>query len=143
MIRILFMFLIFAPATSMAQHHLEGNWEGTITRDMYPGSEIFDFTLLIKEEDGAISGKSIVKGFGMFGVMEIEGKIENNSIFFNEVKITNRERPEAQEWCLKNAWLKVEGQGNDLILRGFWKGKTSFMDCSPGKIVLKRAVPRA
>lgn len=135
-------FFLFFSTILPGQIIMEGQWSGTITKDLYPGSEIFQFDLIIKRDGGKIEGQSIVRSGNLFAVMEITGAISGDVVFFKEIKITDSKEPETMEWCLKNAHLYLKFKEGIPHLEGMWEGYTSFKTCSPGMISLSRPVVR-
>ena len=138
----LIFFFLFVQLSLSAQIVLEGQWSGTITKDLYPGSEIFDFDLIIKRNGAQIEGQSIVRSGNLFATMEITGTISGDVVYFKETKITDSKEPDTMEWCLKNAHLYLKFKEGIPYLEGMWEGYTSFKTCSPGKISLSRPVVR-
>jgi hypothetical protein len=136
------LLLLFLPMVLPAQLLLDGQWTGTITKDLYPGAEVFEFTLILKRNDSGIEGQSIVKSGHLFATMEITGAISGDVVYFKETNIVDSQQPESMEWCLKNAHLFLTFKEGVPYLEGMWEGYTSFKTCSPGKISLHRPVLR-
>lgn len=140
--QLLIIFILLSGFTLSAQIVLEGQWTGTITKDLYPGAEVFEFTLILKRKGAVIEGQSIVKSGRLFATMTITGAISGDVVYFKETNIVDSQQPETMEWCLKNAHLFLTFKKGIPYLEGMWEGYTSFKTCSPGKISLHRPVLR-
>jgi hypothetical protein len=101
--------------------------------------------LFLKNENGKITGNSIISADDIFAKIEVEGTFKNGlSLVLKDVSITeNKVVDEKMEWCMKNYILLLKKENNQWQLEGHWHGKTSFGDCTPGRVLLKRGVDRA
>jgi hypothetical protein len=134
---------LFSLNAGFSQLKLDGQWEGTITKDLYAGSEVFQFKLLLfVKEDGTVVGETTVSNGKIYASMDIEAEISGDVVYFKETKIYGSKEPEKMEWCLKNAHLQLVWKDGQPYLEGIWRGYTSFKSCSPGKISLWRPIAR-
>jgi len=137
-------FAVESP--TVAPLNLSGVWEGTITQEEEFASISFRIQLIIKEEKGVISGTSIIEGEEIAARIDIEGSCESGiSVLLKDTEIKEHtiEEGKDMEWCLKRYILSVKRVKDEIILEGHWNGKTSFKDCTPGRVYLKRGVDRA
>lgn len=143
----LFGLLLFAnPSEATAQRDtLAGLWEGvlTIEKDGKISSEytvFFNFS----EENDSISGISNIIYKDKSAKLFFQAELKTPEILeIKETEIIRADVLPNGEWCIKNIVLHRFFENNQLVWRGEWSGKTSFSNCSPGKIYLKRSIKRA
>ena len=76
--------------------------------------------------------------------MELKGEITNGKhVRFQEIRILDFKTAEGIEWCVKRGQLLLIMDEDGWRLEGFWQGTTSFSNCIPGKILLKKTKARA
>ena len=134
----------FLPILLGAQTNISGTWKGIITQDEGGFRDTYDMELFLKQEGTRITGRSTVRVDDIFAVMELEGEITEGGYFrFMEIQIVESKKIETIEWCIKRGQLLVKHEKDEWKLEGLWQGTTSFSSCIPGKIFLKKMVPRA
>ena len=146
--RFLFLFMCFIfinPLQLIAQRDtLSGLWEGvlTIEKDGKISSEYNVFFSFIEEKD-SISGISNIIYKNKSAKLFFQAKLKTLEILeIQETEIISADILPNGEWCIKNIILYRFFEKNQVIWRGEWSGKTSFSNCSPGKIYLKRSIRR-
>lgn len=123
---------------------INGHWEGTITQEQGPLGSTFDFEMNIIRKGDEIIGSSYEKAGDFFVKMDFKGKIKSNVLLlFEDIKITHHQTPKGINWCIKKGQLILKIEDGVLKLEGFWQGHTDFGVCSPGKIYLRKILPRA
>ncbi|MEM8526281.1 MAG: hypothetical protein AAGG68_16690 [Bacteroidota bacterium] len=142
---ILAFSLFFCCAmASFAQSNFSGLWKGSITQNEGGYKNSYDFEMYLYQDGEVIQGRSYVFDGEMYAEMELKGEVYNGKYLrFQEIKIVNHSIAENMEWCIKRGQLLLSYKRNDAYISGLWKGKTSFGDCVPGRIELKREVFRA
>ncbi len=134
-----FMTFVFAQKGV----NLSGCWRGVITQEEGGIRPEYEMELYLTQKGDKITGRSFVYFDKYYAEMELEGVVLGNKIIqFKETKITAYKKVESMEWCLKQAVLTLIKTGNPWRLEGAWQGATQFGPCIPGKIVLKKAIPR-
>ena len=140
---ILFVFLTCAHLLP-AQNNLTGLWRGTITQDEGGYRSEYTFEIMIKQDGDKISGRSYVFVDDIHATMILSGSIHSNVyLSLKDSQILDFKVNEGMEWCMKNYQLVFKNNVNPLRLEGFWQGSTTFSTCVPGKVFLKKVVPRA
>ncbi|MFK7808599.1 MAG: hypothetical protein AB8F74_12415 [Saprospiraceae bacterium] len=131
---------------------LSGFWSGVTTQDGEINEDgekeeiTYDIQLHLQDKNGKVSGTSIISGHEIHATIEVEGTFEAGmSLLLKDTEIKDNivKQDVQMEWCLKNYILLLKKENEELILEGHWHGKTSFMDCTPGRVVLKRGEERA
>ncbi len=145
--RFLFLCFVFtSPLQANAQRDtLSGLWEGvlTIEKDGKIFSEYSVFFSFSEYKD-TISGISNIIYKDKSAKLFFQAKLETpKNLVIKETEIIIADVLPNGEWCIKNIILKRFFENNQVIWRGEWTGKTSFSDCPPGKIYLKRVTERA
>jgi hypothetical protein len=140
------MFLIctFLCYPIFAQSDISGKWLGTTTQNEGGYRTSYDFELYLHQDGSVITGRSYVYVEKIYAEMILKGKInKNGSVDIVETKLVDYKEFEGMEWCIKNMKLNLNSSTNTWTLEGNWEGNTSFGSCIPGKIYLKKIVPRA
>ncbi|MEO0043060.1 MAG: hypothetical protein RL329_2508 [Bacteroidota bacterium] len=122
---------------------ITGYWEGTITQD-YPGGKRVDYAMEVDfvQKGKTITGIATVHHLQYGAKMSVEGKGKGNYFRFEEGKIIKYDQLPQAEWCFKKYELIYRHTGSEETLEGLWEGKSSFGDCDPGRILLKKRPPR-
>ncbi|MEL6717547.1 MAG: hypothetical protein AAFP82_02440 [Bacteroidota bacterium] len=137
------LFLFFG-LSSIAQGNFNGLWKGTITQNDGGYKSNYDFELYLHQDGKTVYGRSYVFDGELYAEMELKGEVYNdNYLRFQETKIVDHTIGENMEWCIKRGQLLLSYKKNDAYISGLWKGKTSFSDCIPGRIELKKEILRA
>ncbi len=140
-----FLYILFFSAVSaLAQSNFGGNWEGTITMER-EGKVVgsFKFILNLIQDSSSVEGRSCVWSQNAKATFSVNGKIKANQIEINDLKVIEADQIPSGEWCFKVMQLQLIPHRKHDKLEGTWKGKTSFSQCTPGKIILKRITSRA
>ncbi|MCB0620529.1 MAG: hypothetical protein KDC43_06270 [Saprospiraceae bacterium] len=134
------LFLLCFPRGAWGQTDLSGKWVGTISlRD-----EVFSFEMDLGQQGDRIAGRSYVTVEDIYATMDLVGELHSGILFrFQETRILDYTEHEGMEWCIKKGQLLLKKEPDQWILEGYWQGYTSFSECTPGKVVLKKVVPRA
>lgn len=123
---------------------LNGYWKGTITQNEGGYRSEYVLELWIYQKEDSIIGKSYVFVDNIYAEMEISGSIHSDVYLqIKDDKIISHEELEGMEWCIKSYQLLLKQTGGVMRLEGHWQGITSFSSCIPGKIYLKKSIPRA
>jgi hypothetical protein len=125
---------------------ISGTWTGVTTQNEGGYSSSYNISLFLKNENGKITGTSILSVDDIFAKIEVEGTFKNGlSLLLKDVAIIENKVVDNlnMEWCMKNYILLLKRENNQWLLEGHWHGKTSFGECTPGKVFLKRGIERA
>ena len=121
-----------------------GNWIGIITQDEGGYRSEYKFEMYLKQEGTKVHGRSYVYVDDIYAEMELVGELHSGFFLrFKETKMLEFEKFEGMEWCIKKGQLLIKMDKDEWIMDGYWQGNTSFSDCIPGKVKLKRIIPRA
>lgn len=138
------LLLCCVLSVSFSQQDFSGLWTGVITQEDSGQSTEFKFELYLKQTGDKVTGRSYVSADGIHAEMELSGTIYSGFyLHFQESKIVQSEVHEGMEWCIKNGHLVFKKEGAVYKLEGAWRGTTSFNACTPGKVRLKKKIPRA
>jgi hypothetical protein len=140
----LFLCIIFLSLTlSQAQTNYSGNWEGTITMEKQ-GKIVatFKFVLYLMQDSSHIEGRSWTWYNESKVIFSIKGTCENNQLNINDMQAIEADAIPSGEWCSKTMQLHLIQHRKNTKLEGTWQGKTSFSQCTPGKIYLKKITER-
>lgn len=141
---IVFLILIFFVNPLIAQPDVVGKWLGTTTQNEGGYRTSYDFELYLHQNGTEITGRSYVYVEKIYAEMNLKGQIQKDgSIQITETKLLDYKEFEGMEWCIKDMELKLSRFKKTWIMEGNWKGQTSFGSCIPGRIFLKKIVPRA
>ncbi len=139
-----FALILWAlPLLAAAQDNFSGVWKGTLTQDPGGFAPVYDFELYLKQKGNKVTGRSYVAIAEIHAAMDLKGEVVGNVLYFTETNIVEHWKREDMEWCFKQAGLTLAIQGKQMKLEGPWTGNTGFGECIPGKIYLKKQVPRA
>lgn len=138
-----YALLFFFPLLASAQKDFSGVWKGTLTQEPGGFAPVYEFELYLRQDGNKVTGRSYVAIGSIYAVMDLKGVQEGNTVHLTETNIVNNWKREDMEWCYKKADLTMYIQGKQVKLEGPWSGNTGHNDCIPGKIYLKRDVPRA
>lgn len=136
--------LLFLYFPGFSQNQLTGLWIGKITQEEGGFVPSYTVEIYITQKGNQIKGRSYIFVDEIYATFELSGSI-NNEIYL-ELKDNNlleNKVNEGMEWCLKQYQLVFKIRDGIPNLEGFWQGKTSFSTCIPGKVFLKKQVPRA
>jgi len=139
-----FLSLNLPAETTAAANEINGSWSGVITQveGGYRSSYKIDF--IIQEKNGVVSGFSYVSVDDIYAKMKIQGTLSNHLLFnARDIAIEEDEVKPGMEWCMKNYILILKKEDNVWKLEGHWNGTTSFSNCKPGKVSLKKVIHRA
>ncbi len=144
---VIFFFLFFGTfAFLQAQKgaDLSGLWLGKITQDEGGYASDYVFEIYIRQDGSKISGRSYVYVDNIYASFDISGSLHSEVYMdLKDSEILESKVNEGMEWCLKKYQLVFKIKNGVYHLEGFWQGETSFSTCIPGKIFLKKQVPRA
>lgn len=113
----------------------QGKWIGYLTQPNGIWTDTFWFNMELQEYlSNEFQGVSRigVRGTDFYGVMSLTATATNEGLKFQEIQISNQNRPTTVEngrWCIKNGVLKLSNNGNELF--GPW---TAEYGCPPGNI---------
>lgn len=138
----IFLLLLFAEL--VAAQDVAGYWKGITTQNEGGYSAEYVFELWLSQKEDTVVGKAYVFVDSIYAEMAVSGFVENG-VYLNiqDDKIIDHEELQGMEWCIKTYQLLLKNQDGVWKLEGNWQGATSFSICTPGKIYLKKAIPRA
>lgn len=140
---VLFIWIVTLTFVKEQTVDLSGRWTGIFTQDFEGRHEEFRAEFVIRQKGKKISGKSYVYADSLRAVMELEGKLVGGTLVrFEEQKIIRKETVKGMEWCLKKGELILKMDEEPWRLEGLWEGETSFKTCTPGRVYLKKVIPR-
>lgn len=141
---LLFLGGMLCLSTGATQNNLNGCWRGVITQDEGGYRPEYSMELHLKQEGTKITGRSFVYFDKVYAEMQLEGALVGGKILqLKETKILASKKVDGMEWCIKQAVLSLVKTGTTWRLEGAWEGATEFGPCIPGRITLKKAIPRA
>lgn len=142
--KIIWIVFLFFSFSSFGQDNLTGLWLGKITQEEGGFAPDYTFEIYITQKGNKIKGRSYVYVDEIYASFDISGEI-NNEIYLElkDSDILENKVNDGMEWCLKKYQLVFKMKNGTPNLEGFWQGKTSFSTCIPGKVFLKKQVPRA
>ena len=137
------IFLFWGIAV-FGQENMTGLWTGEITQEEGGFAPSYVVEIYIKQEGNKITGRSYVYVGKIYASFEISGDIHSDIYLeLSDIKIVDSKANEGMEWCLKQYQMVLKRKKGTYHMEGFWKGKTSFSTCIPGKIFLTKKTPRA
>ncbi len=143
--KLYFIFITFLFCNiCVAQEDFHGYWKGKITQEDGGYIPEYSFELFIIQKGDSIIGRSYVYVDSIYAEMNLTGVIHSG--IYLEMKdeiILDHMELQGMEWCIKRYQLLLKRRDGILHLEGHWQGETSFSSCVPGKIFLKKKVPRA
>lgn len=131
----------FAQKTNAT--NIGGCWRGKITQNQGGIRPEYMMELYLAQKGTKVIGRSFVYFDKVYAEMQLEGEFKDGVLVFKESKLLAYKKLEGMEWCMKGAILNLIKSGNPWKLEGAWTGNTSFGPCIPGKIYLKKSIPRA
>lgn len=139
-----FLFLLlFFTAFMQAQTNFEGVWEGIITMEKENKTlQSFKFILHLSQDSTGIKGRSWIWYKDFKANFEVQGEEKNGQIFLKDMKLIEADALPSGEWCEKNMELIIIHHKKENRLEGKWQGKTTFSQCTPGKVILKKNTDR-
>jgi hypothetical protein len=119
---------------------LDGAWEGvlSIERD---GKSVADYEVSFRffEKNDSIKGISYILYKNWSASMDVVvTRLDDNTLQLKEIAIRQADTLPSGEWCIKEITLQRFWEDKKVVWRGTWSGKTTFSQCSPGKISLKK-----
>lgn len=140
------LFLFFsADAQKKKRNKLTGQWTGIVTQEREGEESIeYKFEVYLTQDGKEIEGQSYVEYEDIFARMKLTGTIRSKrSVTLTEIEIFDSKKTKDLEWCMKKCHLLLKYDGTDMILEGFWFGNSVIGACTPGKVILKKSIPRA
>jgi hypothetical protein len=142
----LFLFLlgyILTPFSGIAQKGIDGNWEGTITMEQ-DGKTIVTYKLVLQlsQDSSQITGYSWIWYNDLKANFSLQGNFEGINLTIKDDTLMKSDVLPSGEWCIKEMFLTLIRHRKYDKLEGTWRGKTSFSQCTPGKISLKKITDR-
>lgn len=123
---------------------ISGTWRGVITQEQGGYRPEYGMELHIKQTGDKVIGRTFVYFDKVYAEMEFEGVLIAGKILqLKETKILAAKKVDGMEWCIKQAVLTLNKTKDPWRLEGAWQGSTVFGPCIPGKIILRKAIPRA
>lgn len=120
-----------------------GYWKGKITQNKGGIRPEYGMEIYLTQKGTKVTGRSFVYFDKVYAEMQLEGEFKDGkTLIFKESKVTAYKKLDGMEWCLKGAVLNLIKSGSSWQLEGPWTGNTSFGPCIPGKIILKKSIPR-
>ncbi|MFT5166601.1 MAG: hypothetical protein ACI8P3_001833 [Saprospiraceae bacterium] len=140
-----FLFLLFLFVTKLAlAQDISGYWKGITTQNEGAYTDEYVFELWLSQKEDSIIGRAFVFVDSIYAEMNVSGTIENGiHLYIHDDEIVNHEELQGMEWCIKTYQLLLKQLDGVWKLEGNWQGVTSFSSCTPGRIYLKKTIPRA
>ena len=133
----LLFFFLYSIQHSFSQN-ISGKWAGKLTQQ--PGGFVTEYTfeMDLKQNGSQINGFSKIYTDDDFAIIQLTGSFDGNYFSFTEYAfVSSKIRPNYQ-WCIKKGTLKIIDKGSFYQMEGKWEGKSSYGDCKPGEIFLKK-----
>jgi hypothetical protein len=124
---------------------ISGHWEGSITQDMPNGTRVdYEMEVDITQKKKVCTGIAYVHFEKKYHAqMDFKGKFTKDLFLnYDEQTILKYDQIPNSEWCIKKADLIYKVKDMVPTLEGLWEGKTSFSNCIPGRIYLKKQKPK-
>ena len=122
---------------------LNGIWEGAFTQK---GGYKDEYKTIIKivQKGKKISGTTISYVDNLHATLRFEGEIKDNKfvVFAEKEFIETGNLGDEKAWCKKSIAVQIKHIKGTIVLEGLWGGKSSFGDCIPGTVVLKKMADR-
>jgi hypothetical protein len=139
----LFFFMTLLANNIIYSQSVDGFWEGHLTVE--DGDKVLmycDLRLHLTTKNDTIKGKSIISFADKTAVYEVVGYSDKNILVLSEINLQYHDSLPNGEWCKKKMSFYLDADRQQTSLIGAWQGKTTFSDCRPGKIFLKRGEER-
>ncbi len=139
-----FLWLCLFCTLQAQDRDISGYWVGTITQEEGGFRPEYKMELFIEQKGKRVSGRSFVRVDNIYAEMEITGSL-HSGIYLRlaDNNIISHQELEGMEWCIKDYQLLLKVDDAVWRLEGHWQGKTTFSNCVPGQILLKKSEPRA
>lgn len=122
---------------------LNGIWEGAFTQK---GGYKDEYKTVIKiiQKGKKISGTTVSYVDNLHATLRFEGEIKDNKfvVFAEKEFIETGNLGDEKAWCKKSIAVQIKHIKGTIVLEGLWGGKSSFGDCIPGTVVLKKMADR-
>ena len=136
---ILCFFCAFASA-----QNITGYWKGISTQNEGAYSSEYVFELWLSQKGDTVVGKAFIFVDSIYAEMNVSGSLESGIYLkIQDDEIVEHQELQGMEWCIKTYQLLLKQLDGVLKLEGHWQGVTSFSSCTPGRIYLKKTIPRA
>jgi hypothetical protein len=115
--------------------NVSGAWSGRMVQPDGPrGGEGYSLMFQLAQTDSSVTGTSRIdiRQTSYYAVMKLAGRIQTNTLYFNEPEIIEQLSRPNNAWCLKRGALVLSPDGNRLA--GSWATDV----CPPGEIELFR-----
>lgn len=142
----LFLFISFLVSSAWlyGQNSIFGPWEGVITQNEggYRSEYVMQCSFILEGDE--VKGRTYIYVDDIFVEMEVKGKVHSDVLLrLEDVRIIDSEEQQGMEWCMKSYQLVLKRVQQEWHLEGYWQGTTTFSRCVPGKVKLKREIPRS
>ena len=119
---------------------LDGNWQGVLTQPNNKSTTIatsYVFYMDFRIEKDSIYGLSRIEvaNTDNFGIIEFHASIKDDTVKFQETKITDENIFKGAFWCIKRGVLVLSDDKKSL--KGVW---SSTKTCGPGEVYLTKIV---
>ncbi len=124
--------LVFGCAQGL---NFSGQWQGKMIQQNGPrGEDGYTMYFNLHQKDSNVTGTSRIEipDSPYFAEMKIRGTINNDTLFFKELNITNQNARSGYFWCIKKGSLIINPATK--ILEGKW----SSSNCLPGIIYMTK-----
>ena len=141
---LLFVCLPLLGLFSQANSEWQGEWKGILTQGTGGYKSSYSVRLTLTKSSNEISGFFYVDEKGLTSKMSVKGQfISKNKIKIEDLKIIEHQVPANIDWCFKTYILEFKNINGRKTLEGTWTGKSLNAVCIPGKVMLKKPLPRA
>jgi hypothetical protein len=138
------ILLSFFGTFAYTQPVLDGVWEGEITMESN-GKTVQTFKLIVhltQDSLGKLSGRSWIWYKALRANFDLKVEQQKELITVRDAFLIDADNLPSGEWCEKVMELTLVQHKKKTTLEGKWRGKTSFSQCTPGKVFLKKNVDR-
>ncbi len=140
------LFVLIYLSLKLISQDISGDWQGIMYQ---PNNRMkyytYGFSTHINQQNSKISGTNriwFLSDASIYGVIEFTGEFNNNKLKFTESEIIKQDKKGGTfVWCIKTGTLNYSVVDDTAILSGDWVA-ISPKTCVPGKITLKRAIPK-
>lgn len=122
---------------------LNGTWEGVFTqKGGY--KEFYKVTIKIEQKGSKVQGTTLAYIDELKATLSFTGEILNGKyLSFTENAFLNSDDLGNQRaWCKKSVALQIKRVKGEYVLEGIWAGKSTFGNCEPGTVIMKKAPER-
>lgn len=123
---------------------ITGDWYGVLTQNSGGYKDTYNVELFLDKKGSGFTGIFVVKEKNLTSRMEVKGEwLTKSKVKLSDVRLLEHKEPDGVNWCFKTYLLDFTITDKKPVLNGVWSGKTSTDKCVPGKVYLKKSLPKA